>query len=122
MTDSELQLFLTHLRADVTKTVQSELHDSMRGHIYQAVREELGVQLQPIRDVIGEVNEDGTGGSGLSGQLARTVTKVDTLFAYRNIGAGFLLAISVTSALLYLGLKGWLIGIVHGHDVLKGGD
>lgn len=79
----------------------------------ETVRAEIERELRPLRDAIGEVNDEKTGGTGLAGELARTTSNVNQLFAIRNIGVGVFMAVGLAGALLLLGVKAWVLDLVH---------
>ena len=54
----------------------------------------------------------GDGGTGLAGNIARQASRIDLLFSYKNIGTGILIMIGLSSALLFLGFKGWVLSLI----------
>lgn len=81
---------------------------AFREDVRQIVKEEIALQIEPIVETIGSVNDAGDGGSGLAGQAARTAARVDQLFSYKHVGTGIIIAVGTTGALLLLGFKSWL--------------
>lgn len=85
---------------------------TMEQRLRQAVREEVDTKLDGIEAAIGSLNDEGTGGSGLVGQLARTNARVDELFQLKHVGMGVILSITVAGALILMGIKSWIAEIV----------
>lgn len=77
------------------------------------IREEIELHIAPLRISIGQINDEGNGGTGLAGEVARTRSRVNQLFRLRDIGAGVFLAISLTGAVLIAGLKSWVQGMLN---------
>lgn len=96
MDKEELKIHFANLREDLRHTIRTEVE----------------AQVGPIKQAIGEMNDSGDGGTGLSGQLARTMSRVDQLFTLKNIGVGVILTLSVTGTVLFLGIKGWIVSLL----------
>lgn len=72
----------------------------------------VSATITGLEKKIGEESEDGLGGTGLAGQVARTNARVDQLFGLKQVGVGITLSLGVTGALLFLGVKHWVLELV----------
>lgn len=77
----------------------------------KTIREECEIQMRPIHAALGTVNDSGTGGTGLAGQMARTNARVDEIFRLKHMGLGAIVALSLTGALILLGVKAWVVSL-----------
>jgi len=79
------------------------------------VRDAMGdmrVQHRALLDAIGKPADDGKGGSGLFGEVLRLKTDVRGLLDLKTKGLGFIGAIVLFGALIILGVKGWITGLL----------
>lgn len=103
---------LAELAEVISAKVLGEIRSDLQLH-EQRVSADIEGMRQELEKHIGKLSEDGKGGTGLTGQLARTNERVDQLFNLKFAGVGFTLALSLTGAVLLLGLKTWLVELVH---------
>lgn len=78
----------------------------------ELLRRELNIEFSAMKETIGKVNEKGDGGTGLAGTVARNNTRVDDLFRIKHIGLGILTAATFSAALIYMGVKAWVVETV----------
>jgi len=74
--------------------------------------EDMRVQHRALLDAIGKPADDGKGGSGLFGEVLRLKTDVRGLLDLKTKGLGFIGAIVLFGALIILGVKGWITGLL----------
>jgi hypothetical protein len=91
-------------------------HDDLEA-FRQEVREgmeEMRQQHAALLSAIGKPADDGKGlgGTGLWGEVLRLKTDVKGLLDLKTKGMGFIGAIIMFGALIILGFKGWIAGIV----------
>jgi hypothetical protein len=91
---------------DDLEAFRAEVRDGM---------EEMRQQHAVLIAAIGKVSDDGKGGSGLLGEVMRLKTDVRGLLDLKTKGLGFIGAIVLFGALIILGLKGWIAGLVPPH-------
>lgn len=72
-------------------------------------------RLTDIHRAIGEMSQDGKGGTGLSGEIARLQKDMTEIVALKNQGIGLIIAVSIFGALIVLGVRQWIAGIIGGH-------
>lgn len=72
-------------------------------------------RLTEIHRSIGEMSQDGKGGSGLSGEIARLQRDVSEIIALKNQGIGLIIAVSIFGVLIVLGIRQWIGGVIGGH-------
>lgn len=101
MSEDDFIRYMGALRKEVREAVRAELNENFSA----LVDDRIDVRMRPLADALGKVNDSKTGGTGLAGELARQGAKIDQLFTLRNIGTGIALSLSVTGALIWLGLK-----------------
>lgn len=89
MTNDEIELLVAKLR--------------------EQLREDIREEVEPLYDMIGRVNDKGDGGTGMAGDMARMKTKMDDLFRLKHMGAGAIIALSLTGALILYGFKNWIL-------------
>ena len=65
----------------------------------------ISMTIHDLSERIGKVSEDGLGGTGLSGQLARTNARVDHLYSLKYMGVGILVAFGMTGAFVVNSIK-----------------
>lgn len=92
------------------RAARRQMQEDMR----RIVKEEIDARIKPLETSIGELDNSGKGGTGLTGQIARTNARVDELFGLRNTGFGVLIALSITGGVLYLGIKSWVRSLAAG--------
>lgn len=85
---------------------------SQQRHDNELLRREVLLEVAAIKETVGKVNEQGTGGTGLAGAVARNNTRVDDLFRIKHIGMGIVTAVALVAGLLYIGIKAWVIAAV----------
>jgi len=71
--------------------------------------------LEHLAEVIGRRSDDGKGGSGLIGEMARLQRDVGELLALKNQGIGLIIAVSIFGVLIVLGIRQWIAGIIGVH-------
>lgn len=71
--------------------------------------------LERLTNAIGELSQDGKGGSGLSGEIARLQRDVSEIIALKNQGIGLIIAVSIFGVLIVLGIRQWITGIIGVH-------
>ena len=69
------------------------------------LKKEITLQMQPVVDMIGKVNDEETGGSGLNGKLVRLERKVSAIYDMKHTATGLILACTLFGALIWLGFK-----------------
>lgn len=95
---------LERLAEAISARVLSEIRVDIKAH-----EARVSASIAAVQKELGELSQDGRGGTGLVGQLARTNDRVDQLFKLRYIGGGAFLALSLSGAVLYLGVKAWVV-------------
>ena len=76
---------------------------------------EMQLQHAALIAAIGKPADDGKGGTGLFGEVLRLKNDVRGLLDLKTKGMGFIGAIVLFGALIILGLKGWIAGLLPPH-------
>ena len=72
-------------------------------------------RLTDVHKSIGEMSQDGKGGTGLAGEIARLQRDVSEIIALKNQGIGLIIAVSIFGVLIVLGIRQWIGGVIGGH-------
>lgn len=73
----------------------------------------LTAEVGRLTNLLGsEPQSDGSGGSGLIGDLRSTARDVAGLKSLKTLGTGFVSALTVFGALIFMGVQEWISNIV----------
>ena len=85
-------------------------------HAEQAwMMSERSALLARLVDAIGERSDDGKGGSGLVGEIARLQRDMSEIIALKNQGVGLIVAVYIFGVLIVLGIRQWIANILAHH-------
>ena len=76
---------------------------------------ERSALLVKLTEAIGERSQDGKGGSGLVGEIARLQRDVSEIIALKNQGIGLIIAVSIFGVLIVLGIRQWIGNVIGVH-------
>lgn len=75
---------------------------------FQRFEDHMLSRFDRLEERIGESNDAGTGGTGLTGEVMRTRTQVQGLLDLRAAGKGIMFALALFGGLLILGVQQWV--------------
>ena len=61
------------------------------------------------------MSQDGKGGTGLAGEIARLRRDVSEIIALKNQGIGLIIAVSIFGVLIVLGIRQWIGNVIGVH-------
>ena len=97
-------------RVESVETALRTIHDDQT-----RMMADRSMLLERLTNAIGDLSQDGKGGSGLVGEIARLQRDVSEIIALKNQGIGLIIAVSIFGVLIVLGIRQWITGIIGVH-------